>query len=526
MLDGVAVRLKTPTVDRDVTHLVEGKLGFTTQAPGGEVQCTFRLNAGYDAFPDLGPMSRAWVSDDHGNPLWGAGYADNPGKAYDGAQGFDLTFRGGVSRGEDVSRLQVFIDTSQEHLEEWDGAGSASRVSSASAGVSPLPGQTGVDAAVIQFNQGTTVGPGQFAGLKYTALEGAAQTLGAYSFGSRAGLTSGDYVLRIAGVGNNNDRNANTGAATQSMTNTSFGFAPTSLFLIWSRTGPATNVGSENAWGGFYNPLVKGLLLNRMGAVVNGNTNRYVLASDVVADLVGRGLLAVDAAAAEIAASTFQIDQLVYTDGATAARVLDDLAEFEPDMMWWIGGSTSDTGHQFRFVPWPTKPRYELWSDDGIEFPGTESDLCDRVTVFYIDAKGRKQSTTVVTTDPVVLARLDGRQRSAPSATLPDGLGSAANAVKAAQAILANSNAVAQAGNVTIARRVKDLVTGNMLAPAALRSGEVARVADLGMTLRVTETDVSIDAAGQSNALTLGTPARAFVDLLSGQKVHRWALPT
>ena len=538
MLDGVAVRLKTPTVDRDVTHLVEGDLSFTTQAPGGEVQCSFRLNAGYDAFPDLGQMSRVWVTDRHGRTLWGRGYADSPGKGYDGAEGFDLTFKGGSSLAEEGNEVsQVYIDTSLEHYEEWDGAGSTSRVSSASVSIAPLPGHEGVDSALVQFSQGTTLDAGRFAGLKYTALEGAAQPLGAYSYGSRAGLTSGDYVLRVAGVGNNNNRNANTGPATQSMTSSSFGFAPTSLFVIWIRTGAATNVGGDNVWGAFYNPLVKGRLLDRAGQPVDGNTNRFVLASEVVADILARTLTYCDAATSEIAGTSYRIDQLVYADGATAAQVLDDLTQFEPDHFWWIGGAGSDTGHQFRWVPWPTEPRYELWSDDGVTFPGSEASLCDRVTITWEDTAGRKKSTTytlqqkvaqgtATTRDMVALATLDGRQRSAPRAALPDGFGSEANATKAAWAILDAANADATSGSATIARRVRDIITGEWHDPAALRAGELARVADLGITQRVTATDATVSRSGQENALTLGTPVRSFVDLASGQRVHRWALPS
>ena len=528
MLDGVAVRIKTPTIDRDVSHLVSD-LGFTTQAPGGHVQCSFRLNAGYDDFPDLGPMSRVWVTSTSGQNLWGAGYADTPGKGFDGTEGFDLTFKGGVQLAEDESRELLYRDTGFDGF-RLDDTGVYALAASASAESSATFPDNGTPAIFLQFNPGQPVGLNSTAAIYYGPHP---MGIGAWAFSTRGGRNDSGYVLHID-AGSSETRTMGVGTSTLSAAPVAM--PTTALRIRLRRAGGATNISTDDVWMGLGTHQVMGQMLDRFG-VPRSMTTAPVLASEVVADLVGRGLALIDRATAEIGTSSYGIDQLTYPDGASAAQVLDDLAEFEPDFFWWIGESATDSGHRFRFVPWPTTPRYELWSDDGIDFPGSESDLCDRVTVFYSDEKDRKQSRTVTlaekvtagtatANDFVALERLAGRQRSAAAVTLPDGVGSAANAYAAGVAILDKANTVAQAGRVSIRRKVRDLITGNWLDPAELVSGEVARVADLGTTLRVTETDVSIDASGQENTLTLGTPVRSFVDLLSGQKVHRWALRT
>ena len=519
MLDGISVRLQTPTIDRDVTHLVAGELGFTTQAPGGEVQCSFRLAGSRVDFPDLGPMTRVWVSDTRGNLLWGPGYGDNPGEQYDGTLGFDLTFRGGLSTAEDDARELLYRDTSFENWEA-DDSGLNPQAASADAAAGNFPDATEASGLILQFNPGQPIGPGSEVGLIYRASVD--MGIGAWAFATRGGTIDAGYTLQVDGGG--------TRTRTLSLATTGMSLAPVSsptnvIRARFRRTGAATNVAFDTVWIGLGAQFVLGQMLDRFGQARSMGT-APVFASEVATDVLARLLPSCDAASAEIVPSSFPIDQLAYFDGAHAATVLDDLVGLEPDYLWWIGGGGSDAGHSFRFAPWPTRPRYELWSDDGVTFPGSESDLCDRVTVFYTDEKGRKRSTLRVTTDPVVLARLDGRKRSAPTVTLPDGLGSQANAEKAGDAILANSNAVAQAGSVTVRRPIRDLITGEWHDPAALRAGELARVADLGITQRVTATDATVSRSGQENALTLGTPVRSFVDLASGQRVHRWALPS
>ena len=535
MLDGVAVRLKTPTVDRDVTHLVEGDLSFTTQAPGGEVQCSFRLNAGYDAFPDLGQMSRVWVTDRHGRMLWGRGYADNPGKSYDGAEGFDLTFKGGSSLAEEESRPLLYIDRT---LDSWETSTDA-QYGNGSTGTGGRPNADGVEGLLLSLGSGAPIAPGGKVRMWHEGLRASDMELGAFSMryvfgsGAGAGYTGGPFTPYDGWIVSGTTTEQVVAVSSPSIT-----AGTKTLAINLGRTGAATNISSDSVWLHARDVVVKGLLRNADGTAraVNGSA-AYTTADLVVTDIVGRGLVAIDAATAEIATSQFEIDQLVYADGATAAQVLDDLTQFEPDHFWWIGGAGSETGHMFRWAPWPTEPRYELWSDDGVTFPGSEAALCDRVTITWEDTNGRKKSTTytlqqkvtqgaATTRDMVALATLDGRQRSAPRASLPDGLGSEANAAKAAWAILDAANADATSGSATIARRVRDIITGEWHDPAALRAGELARVADLGITQRVTATDATVSRSGQENALTLGTPVRSFVDLLSGQRVHRWALPS
>src|SRR5690606_25180604 len=100
---------------------------------------------------------------------------------------------------------------------------------------------------------------------------------------------------------------------------------------------------------------------------------------------------------------------------------LDDMVAFEPDGLWEIREVLPSGKHAFRWRGWPTEPRYEISTADGYEGSGGDVYLCNRVTVYWTDARGNKVSRIVSTPVPALVA--DDRIRHADSVTLPDGKG-------------------------------------------------------------------------------------------------------
>jgi hypothetical protein len=274
--------------------------------------------------------------------------------------------------------------------------------------------------------------------------------------------------------------------------------------------GGATNVSSDNVWAALGDVAVLGGLRDRYGNKIGAPRLDYVLASEVVEDLLGRLLTdAVDAASAVIDPTTYHIDSLAFMDAVTATNVIEELLKFEPDFDWGIGAAGLNGKHSFWFRQWPTQPRYILTDDDGLDLPGSEDTLCNRVAVEWTDEKGKPQ-VEVITAD---VPELGNRIKDADKVTLPEGRGSLANAQRIGAQVLASKNAVQVAGSASVDRPLMDLVTGQKVMPWQLEPGCVARLQTKGVDVRITEMTYSDNDV--STSLTLGNPVPAVDDLIT-----------
>jgi hypothetical protein len=199
----------------------------------------------------------------------------------------------------------------------------------------------------------------------------------------------------------------------------------------------------------------------------------------------------------------YQIDQLAYTDPTHCIDVFNDLAVFEPDLVYEVLDSNPAGLHRFNLRKWPTDVRYECDTSDGWSEPGGEADLRDMVTIIGVDVRGRPVSKQYSQTVPE-LAQW-GRHRDADQIDLGAELWSDANADQVGAQILAQTGSAQISGTLTVARPIIDLYTGRQVSPHELEPGYNINIRDLAATsLRIN--DMSYRHSDRSAALTVGNP--------------------
>jgi hypothetical protein len=325
--------------------------------------------------------------------------------------------------------------------------------------VSSTPDGAIDDAIVLSAPGGSVVGNGIYVRADYELLSDCGMALGGYGYsrgpgrrrpGGRtsrppASATRGAITLVVSA-----NWTAATVAAGPFVVVTDFPAGDDSIRLNARRSGGATTVADDTSWTSFSSLWVRARLKAANGSDVGGaaHSNAYVLASDVVNDLLGRLLTRFDGANATVTATTYHIDQLAYIDGATPQQIMDDLLALESAMTWHAWGNTSAGSQEFEFVPWGGV-RYEASVVDGFESPAPTDDLYNEVNVSYVDKRGRQRYVTRTQT----VAALGTITRSYPL-DLGDEPGSAANAQQAGDQFLAQHAAPPNAGTLTIARPI------------------------------------------------------------------------
>lgn len=514
----LAVTIIDGETRRHVTRHVAG-LQFTKTAPGGYAFANMRLRLPRGTFPDLGPADRVIVSDARTGRTVFEGFAENPGVVDGpGGQEYELSVAGSTVLASDNSRALVFVDRDPSSLIEHKWTFSAPSGSSQTGDDPTGAGNsTAAPGLLLQLNPGQPVGQGKGVDGHYVGLQNIGMTFGVVRGTHKAGKTDAGYIADLTAWGGYGNVSTSLVSGVQQISQTPASFSvrsgsatlptgTTRIALRLHRTGGATNVADDDTWLLYYDVTVIAQLVGVDGQprnMVNMEANNGVRASDVVDDLVGRVMTFADrkvSGAVNISAAI--IDQLAYPDGATPQQVLDDLALWEPDWLWEILEHTGN-GWRVTYRQWPTTARYEISAArDGFSAPGGDVDLCNRISVHWTDAKGTKQ-TTVVTS---VVPSLDdvGRTRDAEPIELEDGRGSAANAQRIGQQILAAKNTAPKAGTATVARWILDRDTGRMVGPWEIEPGHLVRVRETGDDLRLTE--MEYDDQDCSATLTLGEP--------------------
>jgi hypothetical protein len=498
MRGALSVRLVNGSNDQIVTRHVKD-LRYTKAAPGGHHSASMRITLPRSAFRDLGPASRVVVYDARSGRTRWEGYAENPGVT-DGTEGqeFDLSAMGGMVLASDESRPLVYLDANLEHWMRGPGSQVAAG-STTEQGANP---STGADALMLQFLSGQPVGTSSLSQMIFD-LRPADMEIGALKWTWQSGQTDAGWEERVILEGGASfNRTMSTTAATLTRRADLHGFIGAKYAIMrLIRTGGATNVATDNVWSAFSDVRILGQHLRADGTRLPHGQADYVLASNVAIDLLGRLLYRTcNTANPVIEPTSHRIDQLAYHDGATAQQVFDDLALYEPDHLWEILETGGDGKHRFNYRAWPTTARYEISVKDGYTAPGGEADLCNRIAVYWTGARGRKQTTIVTQTVP----ELGARVRDAEPVTLPDGLGSSANATRIGQQVLAAKAQPPKAAKATVRRPILDRRDGLTVMPWEIEPGYLVRVRETGDLLRLTETEYEDTSCAAT--LTLGDP--------------------
>jgi len=478
----LTVRLKTSRADRHVTRQVRS-LSFRKTAPGGFASAQLTLDRPLGIDPDdVRMFGKLFVYDGRygglGDAIW-EGHVEDLGRGADErGEVWTITAIGPAARAADDEDAYVPIDARLETFFR-----SSFNVRSAETNIG------GEDTPKLEIGvaRGVSVSTSWRGDFISHAIKEAGMTLGRVACTWDAEMTDADWVLSLtvrtdSGGGTLVDTDtANTAGGTLSAVKgggaTPIPAGSNVLSFRLDRNSTSTvadDATAVTAW----NMVQRAVLYTKAGVEIgSGYANNYVLASEIVEDLLGRFLTGIyDGANATVTATTFQIDQLAYPDGATPAQVLDDLMQIEPDFYWAAWESNAAGLHRFEWKRWPTTVRYEATAKDGLDLPASGDDMYNRVVVRWKDARGRtrttRQSQTVQALDDAGITR---RKRI----NLGDEAASSTLATQVATKFLLEHSLPTGSGTLTIARPIMDLTTGRLVNPWEILPGELIRVRNI-----------------------------------------------
>lgn len=511
MRSPLTVRVADGVRDQHVTRFVKG-LRFTKTAPGGHHSASVQIDAPEGLFSDLGPADRLFIYDGRNARTVWDGYVENPGRtSRAGGAAFDISAMGGVALAADRAQAVGFVDRDLSSA-HWIAAPGSS--SDSQTGADRTDMQASSPGIQVRYEPGSTESSWR-AGRRSRTFADLGQPLHSIRAEVVAGKDDPAFtaLLETYGgsspffskqVGVNFSTTPTTLSLTIPLTDPEFG---TSMFgVVTSRANGA--VVDTSAWAWFSNIVARAALKDVRGAYVVAGDSSAVLASEVVAHLIGSGMLAVDPSATQITATGYLIQHLVYLDGVKPQQILDDLTLYEPDHLWEVLESGPLGGHRFAYRPWPTAPRYEISGRDFTE-SGGEADLCNRIVVSWTDASGAQQ--TVIRTASV--PELRSRTKDAEPISLPAGQGSQSNAEHIGDQVLAALNTPSRSGSAIVREPLFDRLSNRVVMPWEIEPGHIVRVRDIGADLRLTE--MTYDDANCSSSLTLGSPTLSLAQRIA-----------
>jgi hypothetical protein len=478
----LTVRLKTARSDRHITRDLRD-LTFRESAVGGWASATMSLDRPLRLQPDeIAYYANVYIY--AGSRTVWEGRLEDPGRgASEDGQIWSLTAMGPAAHARDRTVPLVYVDTSLTDLVRADNV---TRGGTNSVGGDPSVTTGTQEALTLQFVQGLGLVANSRVVVRYIKLMETGQHLARLDYTWDSGRTSTslqvEVVCRTDGVTATGEvarsDNFNTAGAGSSpkliVTDFNSGRNTAELRIIW--TGGAVTVADDVTWASIRNLVIMATRYNKAGTellTAASYTTNTVLASDVVADLLGRLLTSYDGANAKIAATAYTINQFAYPDGTTAADIFNDLMALEPAYRWGAYESNSVGLYRFEWTTWPTNVRYEADVTDGYDAPGSADGLYNAVRVRWRDAKGAIRSTRRTASVPALTAA--GLTREA-SIDLGDNVGSQAEANQAGDQFLAEHTYAPNAGTLTVARPILDQISGRMVAPWDIKAGELIRV--------------------------------------------------
>jgi hypothetical protein len=484
----LAVRVANSAFDSHITRMLDD-IEYSTAAFGGFDTASFDLAKPITDPPEeLAVESKVYIYDTrNGNTIW-EGRLTDPGRSYDDAgHKWSMTAMGGKKHASDRFSPYIAIDSD---LSGWKQ--SLAPVPEASGSLSTVPTVQDTPCLLLQFNRGIAVAGGDLITMRYDLIGDAGQNIGAFRYTHQEGATntaiwairggtrkiSGGVVTIIR------DQDFDTSVRTVgAMDISDFGSDQDQAVLRVVRTGTATNVANDLIWAAVTSLYVIAKLYKADGnyrTAASAYPLGYLTADWIVTDLLVRFCPNFDVANAVIDVTTYQIDQFAYPTGARPADMFEDLLLFHPNKRWAAWETNPATGKlRFEWTGWGSQPRYEATTQDGIDLPGSSTELYSRVTVQGLDQRGRIQSQVVQTTDQAVLRLLNGLVREAPPIDLGSEVFSVANANQIGTQFLTTNNTPPAAGTLTIKRPIRDLLTGRMIQPHEIRSDGLIRVRGL-----------------------------------------------
>jgi hypothetical protein len=474
----LAVQLSTSRGTRHITSEVRDLVLRWTD-PGGFSSCQVALDRPLSRQPDEIALYGGLTVYDarNGSVAWDGRVTDQGRSAGSDGQVWQLAAVGGQAHTQDRTVPYVVIDSAPEY----------ERVDNATAGAQDSVGASPGDSAgadqhlILTFPNGLAVTTNSRVVLRYNRIWRADQDLSRISYTWDAGVTDTNHsvqaVTRTAGslaggeIAETATLNTAGGSGTALIT-TDWPAGRDTVELRQIRTaGGASTIPSDNYWVAIKSVIIQATRFTAAGVELTAAAdypNNYVLASEVVADLLGRWLTQYDGAGAVIETTTHQITQFSYPDGVDQAKPLADLMLLEGGYTWRVWERNTAGKFRFEWVAVPADVRYEADVNDGYDAPGSADGIFNAVTVRWRDSGGHIRTTTRTSTAPELTAADLTRQGQI---DLGDEVGTQADAERAGDQWLADRRYAPNAGRLRIARRIIDLQTGRMVQPWEIEPG-------------------------------------------------------
>lgn len=477
----LTVRLVTSRRDIHVTRDLRG-LTIREVVPGGFASCRISLDRPLSLQPgEIAYFGKVYVYDSRtGVTVW-EGWLEDPGRGVAGdGQVWDLTAMGPSAHAQDRTIPIVYVD---RNLNSWG------RIPDTIKGMETVQdSDTNSDPGWrMQIRNGTVVaGSTNLGGIENLLTDRANQGIARISLVHDMGNSDPAWLMRMIiradfGIGGGTtilDQSwSTTAAATTKVVGTDWTGAGQDNLQIQIRRTSGVTVTDDATWQLVTSVIVRAIMFGASGSELTAAadyTVDTVYAHEVVADLIGRLLNKFDGANASIATTSFAIEQLAYPDGITAHGVLADLMRFHPTFFWAAWESNSAGLHRFEWSEWPTKIRYEAAAADGYDGPSSGHDIYNAVRVRYKTPDGL--ISTVRRTQTVTALSDVGRTREAFIDLGDEVGGTVTNANRAGDQFLAEHATPRNAGRLTVARPVLDLLYGRMVQPWEIRAGTLIRV--------------------------------------------------
>lgn len=485
--------------ERHVTRHASG-MRFKRSAYGGDVDlsCTLTLPRGF--FTDLGPNDSVTLYDGRTGGFVFRAAAHQPGVTA-GPRGevFELQAFGGAMR------LQAVTD-SLAYVHALDDGWKRSSNSTRNAETRNDEKADGTPTLEVYFDKKKDVDASDAGAFVNRDFQNAGLKIARLRADVECGSTSVDYTTRLltgtdaASLTPADARDANTAAGTLTAYIGSGITLGDDVIEYRANRKPASGtetVADKSRWFRVWNLIARQVLKDKHGDnITTGYTANTVTADEAIRDMVGRGMCPdLDPGKVTIETFDYAIDALSWLDGIKMGDALEELRTLEPKLTWQVYGDEANFG------TWPTDPRYVISQrDGGVSHPGEDSaSLADRIYVSWTDRRGRQRTTKV--TDPSIPVK-----QEAEPITLPEGVGSEANAQRAGEKALELYNNPPKAGTAVVRRPILDLWTGVVVQPWEIMPGCLVLEQETGDEFRLTEVEYSDDDCAA--VLTLGEPVR------------------
>lgn len=455
-----------------VTREVQS-LAFRKEAVGGVRSISCALARPLAELDGIVPLSKVYVHDGRSAVTIAEGRLSDTGRtAGADGQSWDCVAFGPLQHASDLEGPKVFID--RDLSEGWAVVDVVEP--SASVGTGTLPADT-LPGVLANFPAGTSLVNLSRVTYRYDRLWQTGDRLANFTGSVVHGLNSASWKANVdvgaSGALTVNLSGVSATVATQSLTaNALSSFYDTvALRQIWVGAGA---VAADDTWALFFNLAIETLRHTKAGVAITVGYTGSTTTAAIVEELLGGGRLPqFEGAEARVSASTGVVDQLAYHDGVTPAQVLEDLMALDPAYRWYAGPDVNGLGYSFTWELWPTAVRYEATLEDGGNFPLSTQDVYNVVWVRYAEVDG---ITRYVTRTMACKILDDAGLTRWKTIELGSNAGTYAQAVRVGDAFLAEHNVPKNSGTLTVARPIRDIISGRPVQPWEIEPGELVRI--------------------------------------------------